>query len=223
LSVLVTTNEPEKVRNLFVDRIECPMKFDFMLYTEAGKIGIERKKVPGDLLSSVGDGRLTREISAMREECLVQIILLHGKLSYRSDGTVNTGREKYGRAWTEKGVRHLFWTIQFVEGCYIEVARNDQELVDTINELQRYFDTTKHLSLKGRPGIHKDWIVPTKEERLRYFYDGLPGIGVVSAKALCKVFTRPLDLYQATPGDIMKVPGFGKTTSNQIYDFLRGV
>jgi len=86
MSILVTTNEPKDIKELFDDRIEVPMNFDFKLYTEKGTIGIERKKVPGDLLSSIEDGRLRREILAMRAECDHQVIILHGMMRFNGDG-----------------------------------------------------------------------------------------------------------------------------------------
>jgi len=199
------------------------MNFDMKLYTEGGTIGLERKKVPGDLLSSVTDGRLAREILAMREECQYMFILLHGKVRYRYDGTVNTGRRRWGRTWTKKGLRNLYRTLQVVEGCYLEYPENNRELVDAVNELQVYFDTTDHFSLKGRPSMKTDWVVPTRTERVRYFYDGLPSVGIIEAKRLTTRFPDPLDLYQATVEQIMEVRGFGKPSATVIYNFLRGL
>ncbi len=223
MTVLITTNEPKAIRELFVDRIEVPMPFDGKLYTENGVVGLERKKVPGDLLSSVADGRLAREILTMREECQFMVILLHGKVRYRSDGTVNTGRRRWGRSWTKKGLRNLYRTLQVVEGCYLEYPENNRELVECVNEIQAYFDTTDHFSLKGRPSMKTDWVVPTRTERVRYFYDGLPGIGIISAKSLCSRFPSPLNLYQASVEQIMEVKGFGKPSALQVYNFLRGL
>ena len=219
---LIVPNEPKKIRKLLPELVECPMGYDIQLLTEAGKIGIERK-TPSDLLGSVTDGRLNREILAMREETAIQIVLIHGKFRYRADNTFYTGPKRYkGREWTRKGVRNLRRTIRYVEGCYIEEANNNGDLVTILNEIQDYFDERRHLSLKGRPGIHTDWIVPTREEKIRHFYDGLPGIAPARANELVKYFPSPMDLYQASVKDISGIRGFGKGTAQSIYDFLRG-
>ena len=223
MTVIVTTNEPKKIRELFDDRVEVPMGFDFKLYTDAGTVGIERKKVPGDLLSSVTDGRLGREILAMREECQFIVILLHGTITYRTDGTVKIGGNRYrGREWTRKGMRNLLRTLQYVEGCYLEYARNNQELVEVVTDLQEYFDKSHHNSLHTRPGIHTDWLVPTGQERVRYWMQGLPGISVVRAKLLCDRFSTPLALFEASIDEICEIRGMGKNTATKIYSFLRG-
>ena len=222
MSILITTNEPRRIRELFEDRVETPLGFDMMLYTEAGKVGIERKKVPGDLISSIEDGRLGREILAMREECQIKIILFHGIMRYNENGTLKLGKRTSYR-WTDKGIRNLRRTLEFVEGCYIEYARNNEELVKVVNEIQAYLDEDSHLSTKGRSPIRTDWIKPTREERIRYFYDGLPGVAVVGATKLAQKFPNPMDLYQASPEQIAEIPRFGKNTALKIFNFLRGI
>ena len=222
MSILITSNEPKPIRRLFSDAIELPMRYDFRLYTRSGIVGIERKKVPGDLLSSIDDGRLRNEIFAMREECDIQVILLHGVIKYNRDGTVYVGKRRKSR-WTEKGIRNIMRTLEYVEGCYIESARNNQELVDRIYEIQEYLDKKNHLSMRGRPGIQTDWIIPTKADKVIYFYQGLnPRVGIIGAKKLYDRFPNPLDLFQATIEDIDLIHGFGKKQATNIHNFLRG-
>lgn len=221
MTVLITTNEPIAIRRLFTDSVETPMNFDMKLYTEAGTVGIERKKIPGDLLSSVEDGRLRRELIAIRDECNFAVLLLHGSIRYDKNGNVRVGKRTIH--WTDKGIRNLKRTIQWVEGCFIEEAHDDYELVQVVNELQTYLDEKHHFSLKGRPGIQKTWIVPTKKEHVIHFYDGLPGIAPVRARMLADHFSNPIQLYEASVEDISSIKGFGKQVAQQIYNFIRGI
>jgi len=222
MSILITTNEPKRVRELFQDRVEVPMNFDMVLYTEAGKIGIERKQCPGDLLSSVSDGRLNREILAMREECDISVILLQGNIRYNKNGTVRLGK-RTSYHWTDKGIKNLFRTIQYVEGCYLESARNSAELVQVVNDLQEYFDKPTHNSLHIRRGIRSDWIKSTQQEKIIYWIQGLPGVGIFTAKKIYEKFPAPLLLFQATPDDIDDIPRVGRAMATSIYEFLHGV
>jgi len=197
------------------------MNFDIKLYTESGTVGIERKKLPGDFLTSVDDGRLRREIIAMRGECDHQLVLLHGVFRYDRHGQVLDGKRTL--RWTRTGIRNIRRTIEWVEGCFIEQAEDDQELIDVIETLQKYLNEKHHFSLKGRPGIQKTWVVPTMEERVIHFYDGIPDIAPVRAKALAARFPSPMELYEASAEDIATMSGFGKQSAIKIYNFLRGV
>lgn len=222
LQGLIVPNEPRAIRNLLSDLVECPQGWDITLFTNSGKVGIERKKVPGDLLSSVDDGRLNREILALREECTVSIILLHGAIYYNKNDTVRLGK-RTSYYWTRKGVTNLLRTIQYVEGCYLEQARNNFELVQVMHNLQEYFDRKEHLSIRGRSPIRSDWIKPIYTEKVRYWMDGLPGVGARGAMLLTERFSTPMSLFQASIEEIMEVPGIGRALATGIYSFLRGV
>ena len=220
MTVVITSNEPKSIRKLFTDRIEMSMEFDFKLYTKSGIVGIERKKVPGDLISSIEDGRLGKQILAMREECSIKIVLLHGVMTYNKNGVLRQGKRTSSR-WTAKGMRNLRRTLEFVEGCYIEYARNNIELVNVINEIQIYLDTPQHNSMHIRQGIRRDWIIPTNQERVMYWFQGLPKVGTTTAKKLYDKFPTPLSLFQASIEEICEVPKIGKHSATNIYNFLR--
>ena len=222
MSVIITTNEPRKIKELFPDRIESPMNFDMLLYTESGKVGIERKQCPGDLLSSVTDGRLNREILSMREECDISVVLLHGIIRYNRNGTVRLGK-RTSYHWTDKGMRNLFRTIQYVEGCYLEHAKNSGELVQVVHALQEYFDKKDHTSLKSRPRIQTSWIVPSHGERVIHFYNGLPGVGINGAKKIYDRFPFPMQLYSASIEEIIEIPRVGRALATGVFNFLRGI
>jgi len=217
MSVVITTNEPQKIKELFEDRVEIPMNFDLLVYTSRGPIPLERKKIPDDLLASVSDGRLARELIAMREVSRFYIVILHGRFTYKRDGEL----VMRGRKWTKTGVTNLLRTIQYVEGAFLEYAETDEELVQVVNEVQRYFDEKHHLSLRVRPSLDSNWLKPTRTEQVRYFYDGIPGIGPIGAKSLEKKYPNPMDLYAVGVEDIMEISGFGRTLSKGVYNFLR--
>ena len=220
---LLTTNEPHKIKELFKDMsVETPMDFDMLLYTRHGTVGIERKDVPGDLIASVTDGRLQKELLVMREQTDFQVILFHGRFVFRQ-GLLVTPGSRVGRSWTERGIRNLKRTLEHVEGLYIEQAETDDELVERVKEIQTYFDELHHLSLKKRPQLESNWYVTTRQEKVRYFYAGLPGISTIRAKALEGKYPNPIDIYAVTVEDLMSIEGIGEKTATNIYNFLRGV
>jgi len=222
LTVIITTNEPVAIRNLFLDKLEIPMPFDILLYTNSGPIPIERKRVPGDLTASVEDGRLSRELIAMEEVSERRIVLLHGRIEYDKSGFAVVGYRKRIplKGWNRKGINNLIRTLEHVEGVFIETAETNRDLVDVVGEIQEYFDKLRHLSTKSRPKIEGSW-GNSRVMRIIHFYSGIPGIAAIRARELYKVFSNPIDLYQASVSDILNIDGFGKTLASHTYNFLR--
>jgi len=221
LTVIITTNEPPAIRNLFTDKIEVPMGFDMLLYTNSGPIAIERKHVPGDLTASVEDGRLSREIVAMGEVSERKIILLHGRILYDRQGFAVVGYRKKVplKGWNRKGINNLIRTLEYIEGCFIESADTNKELVEVVNDLQDYFDKLCHLSARSRPKS-SSW-GGSRVMRVIHFYSGIPGVSSIRARELYKVWPQPLGLYGASVQDICNVDGFGKTLATHAHSFLR--
>jgi len=223
MTVVITTNEPRNIKNLFIDRIEEPMDFDMLLYTNRFPFPIERKAIPGDLISSVYDGRLHRELIAMREvNPGFYMVLCHGVFEFKRNGDL-VMPDRNMRVWTKKGIRNLIRSLEVMEGAIVEFAETNGDLVEIIEEWQVYLDTDEHRSIRSRPRLEPDWLVPTRSEKVRYFYQGIkPGISTVTSKALEKRFPNPSDLNDASIDSIMEVPGVGKGTATKIYNFLRG-
>ena len=157
----------------------------------------------------------------MRDSSNIQILLLEGKFRYSKDGILIQGRRK--TRWSRKGINNLLRSIRWVEGVDIEQSSCLSDTVTTVLQIQEYFDKTDHTSLKGRPRIHTNWIRPTSEERVRYFYDGLPGVAVVGARKLQERFTSPMQLYSASVEEIMEIPRIGRALATGIFNFLRGI
>ena len=217
MAILITSNEPRQIKDIFDDYIEVPMGYDFKLYTHSGTVAIERK-TPGDLLSSIEDGRLRSEVLAMRSDSDFQIILIHGYLKFNRADQLMIGKRK--TRWNKSSLRNFLRTLEWIEGCYIEYAGTDRELVTVLQDLQTYLDKPKHSSIYARPSIKSDWMVPTKHERVHYWLQGLPKISTVRAKLILDRFGSPARLFEATVEDLSGVPGIGKQTAVAIHDFL---
>jgi len=228
MSVFISSNERKRVKDAFGSHaVVCPIEgFDIALYTNRGLVAIERKGIAKDFIASITDGRLSKQIVAMREASAYPILMLGpGRFSFGDDGRLRIG--KRSMRWTRTSIHNLLRTIQWVECVMIEppigFLRNYKDLVQTVLSIQTFFDKDRHLSMKGRPSIDKEWgVVATREERLRYFYMGLPFISTTRAKKLMNRYPNPEDLFVASIDDIRKIPKFGSTIANGIYGFLHG-
>ena len=221
--ILVSSNEwPRVEQDLGEEGISTELPFDFLLYTNKGAVSGERKTFPDDFIASAKDGRLAKELAAMREQTEYRIVILEGSPRYTYEGMLRIGNRP--SSWSKAGIRNLIRSIRYVEGADVEWSENIHETVTILKELQKYFDTEKHLSLRIRPRFESDWYIPVYGERFVYWLQGCgPGISVVRAKAISKVFKTPMELFTASIEDIQSVPGIGGKTANSIYNFLRGI
>ena len=220
--VIVSSNEKSRVEGELGDSafFDGELPFDFQLCTKRGIIAIERKKFPSDLITSVNDGRLARECAAMREIGTFRVVIFEGKPRYTIDDKLRVGAKVSN--WSRSRIRNLRRSIRYVEACDIEDTTDIKDTIKCVRELQAYFDNPKHLSIRIRPNIETSWFRPTYEERLVYFYQGLPGVSIMRSRALAENFVNPMKLFKAASEDIMKIRGFSKVLSENISNFLDG-
>ena len=227
LTILVSSNERTEVKQALGDLgMVANIPFDFQLFTERGSVPCERKKIPDDLMASIGDGRLAKECAAMRQESEFRVVILEGRFSYTSDDRLRIGNRP--SRWTRKAVRNIIRSIKYVEGCDIEYSDNILDTVEVLKELQAYFDKDKHLSLRIRPRFESSWLVPVYEERFIYWLQGCGfGISVVRARAISQVFKTPMEVGQAyvdgtLAEKLVSIPGIGKTLAKGFVEFWEG-
>jgi len=220
MSVIVSPNERSKVKDKIADKFEAPIPFDFLIYTEKFKIGLERKRFPKDLLDSLKDGRLTRECAAIRETCDFGIIILEGKGKYNKSGELIYGNHPSG--FTRVGVRNLFRSIRYVEGMDIEFTASVYETAELLQEVEQYFNN-KHLSTRKRKGIMAELFTPMYQERLLHFYQGLPGISINLATEIAKVYPSPISFITDGREKWVEIKGVGQHIADRIHYFLQGV
>lgn len=217
--IIVSPNERQEIKTLIGDEgIESTIPYDFRLYTRKGAIAVERKHFPSDMLASVEDGRLAKECAAMRH-AKYRVLISEGVAKYNQQGYLLNGHRI--TRWTRAGIRNLFRSIRYCEDVDIEFTRSIPETVQVLHELQSYFDTDSHHSIRVRPTFSPEMLYKTDTERYIYWLQGLPGIGYERACEMRKWFRCPLHVFEASQSDLMRVPGIGKVIAKGIYSFLR--
>lgn len=220
MNVIVSANERKKVKDALGEMaIVANIPYDFQLLTNRGLIPIERKKFPSDFIASVEDGRLARECAHMREDAEYRILIKEGKGKYTRDGFLKRG-SKVTR-WTKQGIRNLMRSIRYVEAVDIEFSDNIEGTVEILKELQEYFDSDTHLSIRSRKKFEScTQFIPTYEERFNFWLQGLPRVNIMRARALASVFATPMALFGASVEDLSKVKSISGKPAKGIYSFL---
>ena len=194
--------------------------FDFLLYTERGSIPRERKVFPEDFLASIGDGRFAKECAAMRAISKFPGIIIEGKPRYNYEGQLMVNN--IASRWNKTALRNIIRSLKYVEGCDVEWADDVEETAQILLENQKYFDAPTHDSLRTRSTIVSSWFTPTYEERLVYFYSGLPGIKAGMATKMTNYFPTSMSLHSATQEQLLAVPLLGKKRVERIMAFIHG-
>jgi len=227
MNFLVSPTEPRDLKeheHAIVDSYCEQVGADIVLFTERGTITIQRKTVE-DFVASITDGRLSKSFPMMREVSQYPILLIEGAFHYTFDDKLRIGRK--GSRYTKQSIQKILWSIEFCEGMTICYSDSIVDTIRKIHYLQEWMDKKEHLSLKIRPKYESSWIVPVYEERLCYFYQSFPGISIVRARAISKVFNNPMEIGQAYADGtltekLMTIPGIGKTLANGFMNFWEG-
>jgi len=218
--ILVSPSEPAELREALsaVSSPLCEEKgADILAPTGKGLLGIQRKEVPSDFLASLEDGRLTRELPPLSKGVDFPILLLEGTFIYDTDDCLRVGGRptRYNRL----GITRLLRSVFYSHGVYVEHSGGLSETPTVVKELIDYF-SHDHISLFTRPKLQGLWGKPIPSEQISYFYQGVPGVGVVLAQSLTKIFPRPADLVAASFDDLKAIPQVGKQRAARIHRFL---
>ena len=218
--ILVSPSEPAELREALsaVSSPLCEEKgADILAPTSKGLLGIQRKEIPSDFLASLEDGRLTRELPPLSKGVDFPILLLEGIFIYDTDDCLRVGGRptRYNRL----GIKRLLRSVFYSHGIYVEHSGSLSETFTVVKELIDYF-SHDHISLFTRPKLQGLWGKPIPSEQISYFYQGVPGVGVVLAQSLTKIFSKPADLVIASLDDLKAIPQVGKQRAARIYKFL---
>jgi ERCC4-type nuclease len=220
--ILISPSEPIALRQALeaANNPLCEEKgADILAPTGKGLLGIQRKEAPSDFLASLQDGRLARELPLLRQGVDFSILLLEGTFNYDMDGRLQIGGRptRYNRQSIKNILRSVFYT----HGIVVERSKDLSETPDVVRGLIDYLGHD-HSSLIKRPKLKVVWGKPTYIHQQCYFYQGIPGVGVVLARSLADIFANPAALIDASPTDLKALPQIGRQRSTRIYEFLHG-
>ena len=218
--LLVSSTEPFNFKTLGQSSI-VPERYgcDFLIVAGKAKTGVQRKKFPNDLLSSLADGRLYEQVHAM-ERLDRAIIVLEGFGKWTMDGELMdmahfTKRQLYG----------LVMSLAFEFGIEVIILKDMNETILFLETIELWAKKDKHMSLRQRPGPSKDsWGQVGLREVGMHLLQSFPGVGPQLAGRVYDHFQGvPMRWEFEGPERLMEVPGIGKGKATSIYSALERV
>jgi ERCC4-type nuclease len=149
--LLIDDREPKRLRERICAGLEnCSSKRmavgDYLLFDKCGHIlGVERKAVD-DLLSSIPQGKLKRQVGALREFDR-HLLLVQGIWHLTPEGKVSINNR--ASAWMASTVQMILLGLQRFTGVHLLWVSCEDELIQTIQALVRQGQKRCWLDEKG--------------------------------------------------------------------------
>lgn len=212
--ILVSPTEPDKIRNLGETSI-IPETYgaDVLIITEHASIGVQRKEVK-DLVASLRDGRLAKEIS-MGKRCHQMIMLIEGSWEWSSQGESMTAQGFHRRSFDGLclSLQHHRWWIMH--------SMNLDDSCEMIPRIARWCSKPRHTSLLTKPRSNALWGTSKNRDWGTWLLQSFDGVGVEIAESIYDHFGRVPLTWTCDEQDLMAVPRIGPHKARQLIEALR--
>jgi Fanconi anemia group M protein len=190
---------------------------------EVVSFGVQRKTIPNDLIASVMDGRLQRELAmALNSGVDVRILLLEGPRRFNADGFMYDKVPRFHSGWTEKEFNNLLRSVTLQFGVICEFSENIEASIECLRSWIDYLGR-RHVSLFTRPKIRSEWNTRlTVEQQKSFILQGFPGISATLAERILKHFGGLPLKWTCTEEELTEVHGIGKLTAKKLMEIASG-
>jgi ERCC4-type nuclease len=224
MNALVSSTDPELVKVLGDIAIssQVPEEYgaDVLIFFTQGIFGMQRKAVPYDFISSMNDGRLTRETNLLFDKCKFKLILCEGRFYYYPDGTLKLNDAVKGH-YNKKRIQGSLFNIKYVKGIDYDFTTDIEDTAEYIKNIIEFFSDPKHLGLYSRPSAPHDWIVPTARDIDLWMLQSFDGIGPQLAENIIQHFGGKIPIaWTCTLEELQQVPRLAKK-AEEIYPILQ--
>lgn len=214
--MLVSPAEPAVLRKLG-QTSSTPEKHgaDFLMFSRAlGMVGVQRKEI-NDLVASLNDDRLAREIP-MLQRLDIAVVLIEGRIEWTTDGLLSSTSSPFTRA------QYLgtLWSMA-LSGLWTCFTSSTMETTDWLSTFNRWLQKDKHTSLLTRrqQAPRNEYGLRDRRAQHIHILEGFPGVGYQRAMAIVDFFGGlPLEWT----GRLNDVPGVGATTARRMERMLGG-
>lgn len=188
---------------------------DFLIHSPVfGLVGVQRKELK-DLVASLSDDRLSREVIDMKG-LDIGIWLLEGVPSWSSEGQLMSTRAGFSL----QQFRGLQFSLQS-QGFWMLASVSTQDTMNLLSALEKWMQKKSHSTLNRRAAARGVFGTPDLTEQRIHFLQGLPGVGYDRAKALVQYY-QGLPVTLRTGVKLSDVAGIGSKTAKSMEEFFNG-
>lgn len=216
--MLVSPAEPKDLWDLgTISPKPEKLGMDFLLMSHGlGPVGVQRKEL-SDLVSSVHDGRLAKEM-AQGAALGVKVLLVEGRARWTRDGNLMS---PYG-TWTRSQHDGVLWSAQ-LHGWWTANTETMSETREWLGRFQRWCLKKTHNGVVSRPGAKTGmWGTRGSKEWAVHLLMGFESLGVERAEGIVEMFGGPPLAWTVGADDLEQVDGIGPVTARKLIEALDG-
>ena len=172
-------------------------------------------ETPDDLLSSLGDGRLAKQIAQIKSSTILDhaILILEGEFHWTTDGQLLSS---YNVGFQKATLTNLMIQLQ-ISGLIWVQTDGLSDTILTVNSVMQSLSKSTHTSLSRRPKQSlTSWGTKTSSNYAQHILQSFDGIGPTTASAMFTTFGRIPLKWDVTEAQLQQVPGIGKTLARQL-------
>lgn len=213
--MIVSSTEPTAIKVLGSSS-QLPERFgaDVLIPVRGTWLGVQRKAIP-DLIASVHDGRLAKELAQM-QRLAIAVLIVEGRPRWTADGVLMSS---YGAKWTKTSHRNLLHSVQD-RGIWVDQTESMSDTVAAVLDLEHWALKNKHASLMRRPGPTSIWGRADHHDFQSHVAQSFPGVGPEMADNIIEHFGGLPLRWTVSEADMTKVKGIGPKKARAMWQAL---
>ncbi len=200
-------NRESKTKVAAILKKKCTLRekhLDTADYLLSNNAACERKTVD-DFLQSIIDGRLFRQLKALKEIYPKPLLVIEGLNLFGTERKIHPN-----------AIRGAIASIACELCVPIIWARNQHETAEIMLAIAK----REQLGIKNSVGIRTKKKAITMNQLQEFLVAGFPEISTITARKLLKHFGSPGKIFNASESELMKVDGIGEKTARRIREIL---
>ena len=219
MAILIAPTEPSRLKAIgTVSSVPETFGADIMWSCAqvGGLVGVQRKELR-DLIASVHDGRLAKEVQQLSRVAYACLIV-EGQPRWTNDGALVDPYTK----WTKHSHRSLLRSVQ-ARGIEVCVSDSVTDTVMAVMELAEYLKKETHDALDRRPKPRGEWGDPTEKDFAMHVLQSAPGVGPKMAGAIYDHFDGVPIGWTITRDELEEVAGIGPGRASKLWRTFNSV
>ncbi len=179
-------------------------------YLFDGDLLVERKTIP-DFCQSIKDGRLFNQAKLLTKSPVPACLILEGK-----------NRDFKKTEFSPRAIRGILLSLSLAFRLPILKTKNSRETVQVMLQSFKQLNKERLEDLRFYP---RHGLIKKRRDLLLHqkihILEGFPGIGADRAERMLMKFGNLLAVFTAEDEELLKVPGLGKKTVDQLIGILK--